>query len=189
MRGRAARAGTGRRPSLGRLCRRSRHCRRRGWGTRAADPRRRRRRADSAADRTCRRAHRRRRRSRRTACQAAAHRRAGGAVARPPGAGPPRHGDDRALHRPARRQAPDRSSTGREVRLTEKEAAILAYLYRAGGRVTGREILLGEVWGYRAGVTTHTLETHIYRLRRKIERDPGRAEILVTAPGGYRLVP
>jgi DNA-binding response OmpR family regulator len=80
-------------------------------------------------------------------------------------------------------------STGREVRLTEKEAAILAYLYRAGGRVTGREILLGEVWGYRAGVTTHTLETHIYRLRRKIERDPGRAEILVTAPGGYRLVP
>jgi DNA-binding response OmpR family regulator len=80
-------------------------------------------------------------------------------------------------------------STGREVRLTEKEAAILDYLYRAGERVIGREALLGEVWGYRAGVETHTLETHIYRLRQKIERDPGRAEILVTEPGGYRLVP
>jgi DNA-binding response OmpR family regulator len=80
-------------------------------------------------------------------------------------------------------------SNGREVRLTEKEAAILDYLYHAGDRVIGRETLLGEVWGYHAGVSTHTLETHIYRLRRKIERDPGRAEILVTAPGGYRLVP
>jgi DNA-binding response OmpR family regulator len=80
-------------------------------------------------------------------------------------------------------------STGREVRLTEKEAAILDYLYHAGERVTGRETLLGEVWGYHAGVTTHTLETHIYRLRQKIERDPGRARILVTEPGGYRLVP
>ncbi|HJU16152.1 MAG TPA: response regulator transcription factor [Stellaceae bacterium] len=80
-------------------------------------------------------------------------------------------------------------STGREVRLTEKETAILDYLYRAGDRVTGRETLLGEVWGYQAGIATHTLETHIYRLRQKIERDPGRAEILVTAPGGYRLAP
>jgi DNA-binding response OmpR family regulator len=80
-------------------------------------------------------------------------------------------------------------SSGREVRLTEKEAAILDYLYHAGEQVTGRETLLGEVWGYHAGITTHTLETHIYRLRQKIERDPGRAEILVTEPGGYRLVP
>jgi DNA-binding response OmpR family regulator len=80
-------------------------------------------------------------------------------------------------------------SNGREVRLTEKEAAILDYLYHAGGRVTGRETLLGEVWGYHTGVATHTLETHVYRLRQKIERDPGRAEILVTEPGGYRLVP
>ena len=76
----------------------------------------------------------------------------------------------------------------RKVRLTDKEAAILAFLYRAGG-VIGREALLGEVWGYQAGVTTHTLETHVYRLRRKIERDPAHAEILVTEPGGYRLVP
>jgi DNA-binding response OmpR family regulator len=77
---------------------------------------------------------------------------------------------------------------GRKVRLTDKEAAILAFLYRAG-RAIGRETLLGEVWGYNAGVTTHTLETHVYRLRRKIERDPAKAEILVTEPGGYRLLP
>ena len=76
----------------------------------------------------------------------------------------------------------------RKVRLTEKEAAILKFLYRAG-RVIGRDTLLGEVWGYNAGVTTHTLETHVYRLRQKIERDPAHAEILVTEPGGYRLLP
>ena len=77
----------------------------------------------------------------------------------------------------------------KKVRLTEKETAILKYLFRAGDRVIGRDTLLGEVWGYNAGVTTHTLETHIYRLRQKIERDPSQAEILVTEPGGYRLVP
>lgn len=76
----------------------------------------------------------------------------------------------------------------RMVRLTEKETAILQFLYRAGGTI-GRDRLLGEVWGYNAEVRTHTLETHIYRLRRKIERDPARAEIVVTEPGGYRLVP
>jgi DNA-binding response OmpR family regulator len=77
----------------------------------------------------------------------------------------------------------------KKVRLTEKETAILKYLYRAGDRVIGRDNLLGEVWGYNAGVTTHTLETHVYRLRQKIERDPAAAQILVTEPGGYRLVP
>ncbi|MEX2407904.1 MAG: response regulator transcription factor, partial [Rhodovibrionaceae bacterium] len=76
-----------------------------------------------------------------------------------------------------------------KVRLTEKETAILKYLYRAGSAVVGRDTLLGEVWGYNAGVTTHTLETHVYRLRQKIESDPSNAEILVTEPGGYRLVP
>src|SRR5437868_6131361 len=77
----------------------------------------------------------------------------------------------------------------KKARLTEKETAILKYLYRAGAKVIGRDTLLGEVWGYNAGVTTHTLETHIYRLRQKIEREPAKAEILVTEPGGYRLVP
>jgi DNA-binding response OmpR family regulator len=79
--------------------------------------------------------------------------------------------------------------TQRKVRLTEKETSILKYLYRNGSKVVGRDILLNEVWGYNAGVTTHTLETHVYRLRQKIEADPSNAEILVTEPGGYRLIP
>lgn len=76
----------------------------------------------------------------------------------------------------------------RKIRLTEKETNILKYLYRANDAVVPRDILLHEVWGYNAGVTTHTLETHIYRLRQKIEPDPANARILVTEPGGYRLV-
>ena len=75
------------------------------------------------------------------------------------------------------------------MRLTEKETNILKYLLRAGEAVVGREELLAEVWGYNSGVTTHTLETHIYRLRQKIEEDPSRATILVTDAGGYRFVP
>jgi len=90
--------------------------------------------------------------------------------------------------RPGAKLLTDQSGR-KKVRLTEKETAILKYLYRAGDRAIGRDTLLGEVWGYNAGVTTHTLETHVYRLRQKIERDPTRAEILVTEPGGYRLVP
>ena len=78
---------------------------------------------------------------------------------------------------------------GSKIRLTEKETSILKFLYRAGEKVVTRDILLEEVWGYNAGVTTHTLETHIYRLRQKIERDPSNAEILVTETGGYKLVP
>lgn len=78
---------------------------------------------------------------------------------------------------------------GSKVRLTEKETAILKYLYRAGEKPVTRDVLLHEVWGYNSGVTTHTLETHIYRLRQKIERDPSSAELLVTEAGGYKLVP
>ena len=77
----------------------------------------------------------------------------------------------------------------RRIRLTEKEAAILKYLYRAGTRPVPRQVLLNEVWGYNANVTTHTLETHIYRLRQKIEPDPSNARLLVTEGGGYRLDP
>lgn len=76
---------------------------------------------------------------------------------------------------------------GREIRLTEKETNILKYLYRAGGKPVARDELLHEVWGYNSGVTTHTLETHIYRLRQKIEPEKGQARILMTEPGGYRL--
>ena len=78
---------------------------------------------------------------------------------------------------------------GKKVRLTEKETNILKYLYRAGAKAIAREELLTEVWGYNAGVTTHTLETHVYRLRQKIEPDPGQARLLITEAGGYRLQP
>ena len=78
---------------------------------------------------------------------------------------------------------------GKKIRLTEKEAAIIRYLYRADRKVVTRDILLEEVWGYNSGVTTHTLETHVYRLRQKIERDPSNAQILVTENGGYKIIP
>lgn len=76
---------------------------------------------------------------------------------------------------------------GKKIRLTEKETNILKHLHRSGTTVA-RETLLHEVWGYNPAVTTHTLETHIYRLRQKIEANPGAAQILVTESGGYRLV-
>jgi DNA-binding response OmpR family regulator len=75
----------------------------------------------------------------------------------------------------------------RRIRLTDKETGILKFLYRAGAQVVARQVLLNEVWGYNAAVTTHTLETHIYRLRQKIEIDPANARLLLTERGGYRL--
>ncbi|WP_412564694.1 response regulator transcription factor [Thalassobius sp. MITS945101] len=76
----------------------------------------------------------------------------------------------------------------RKIRLTEKETNILKFLYRSSEGVVPRDVLLHEVWGYNAGVTTHTLETHIYRLRQKIEPDPSNARLLITESGGYKLV-
>jgi DNA-binding response OmpR family regulator len=78
---------------------------------------------------------------------------------------------------------------GSKLKLTEKETAILRYLYRAGRKSVPREVLLQEVWGYNSAVTTHTLETHVYRLRQKIEPDPANSRLLMTDPGGYRLEP
>lgn len=77
---------------------------------------------------------------------------------------------------------------GEKIRLTEKETNILKYLYRAGSKPVSRDELLHEVWGYNPAVTSHTLETHVYRLRQKIEPDPASARILVTEQGGYRLM-
>jgi DNA-binding response OmpR family regulator len=89
--------------------------------------------------------------------------------------------------RPAAKMLID--AKGGKLRLTDKEANILKYLYRAGPKAVARDELLAQVWGYNAGVTTHTLETHIYRLRQKIEADPGNARLLLTEAGGYRLAP
>ncbi|MDN3564898.1 response regulator transcription factor [Paeniroseomonas aquatica] len=84
----------------------------------------------------------------------------------------------RLLQEPAR---------NRKIRLTDKECAILKFLYRAGGKRVARQVLLNEVWGYSSAVSTHTLETHVYRLRQKIEADPAQPRLLLTENGGYRL--
>ncbi len=76
---------------------------------------------------------------------------------------------------------------GPPVRLTEKEAALLKFLYRADGALVARQTLLREIWGYSAQASTHTVETHIYRLRRKIEPDAASPRLLVSASHGYRL--
>jgi len=89
------------------------------------------------------------------------------------------------VFKPALRQLIDQHD--RRIRLTDKEASILKLLYRSADEVVPRETLLEAIWGHNAGVTTHTLETHIYRLRQKIEPDPQTARILVTESGGYRL--
>ena len=78
-------------------------------------------------------------------------------------------------------------SRNRKLRLTDKECAILKFLYRAGGKPVSRHVLLNEVWGYNSAVTTHTLETHVYRLRQKIEADPAQPRLVITEHGGYRL--
>jgi len=75
---------------------------------------------------------------------------------------------------------------GLRLRLTEKETAMLVFLARAGEQAVARDALLGEVWGYSGDATTHTVETHIYRLRRKLTEN-GAADLLITETGGYRL--
>ena len=92
------------------------------------------------------------------------------------------------LFRPSAKLLQD-TARNKRIRLTEKEAAILKFLYRAGTTPVQRQVLLNEVWGYNASVTTHTLETHIYRLRQKIEPDPSNLRLLLTEAGGYRLDP
>ncbi len=73
------------------------------------------------------------------------------------------------------------------IRLTEKEVGVLKYLYRAEGAPVTREMLLQDVWGYNADATTHTVETHIYRLRRKIHSAAEGERLVVNDGGGYRL--
>jgi DNA-binding response OmpR family regulator len=90
--------------------------------------------------------------------------------------------------RPSRRLLLD-TGKNRRIHLTEKEAAILKFLYRSAARPVDPQNLLHEVWGYNPAVTTHALETHIYRLRQKIEANPADPLLLVTEEGGYRLNP
>ena len=73
------------------------------------------------------------------------------------------------------------------VKLTEKEVALLVLLYEAKGEIVARDAILDAVWQYAESVETHTLETHIYRLRQKIEADPANPEFLCTGEQGYYL--
>ena len=84
----------------------------------------------------------------------------------------------RVLQEPAR---------NRRMRLTDKECSILKYLYRSIGKPVPRRTLLQEVWGYSSSATTHTIETHVYRLRQKLEADPSDPCLLLTTIGGYLL--
>lgn len=88
---------------------------------------------------------------------------------------------------PATRLLVDASS-GRKVKLTAFEAALLRHLHQARGRIVTREDLLRDVWSYAAGVTTHTLETHVYRLRQKLEQQPNDPLFILTRETGYQLV-
>lgn len=76
---------------------------------------------------------------------------------------------------------------GETIRLTEKEVAILCALEDCAPAALSRQALLDRVWAYADGVETHTLETHIYRLRQKIEADPSTPAIIVTVEDGYRI--
>src|SRR5690242_9223539 len=89
------------------------------------------------------------------------------------------------IFRPAARTLV-RQADGRKIRLTGKETALLRYLLRADGMTAERQVLLNAVWGYSSSVSTHTLETHVYRLRQKIEVDPGNPQLLLATVGGYR---
>ena len=73
------------------------------------------------------------------------------------------------------------------IKLTEKEVAIIKYLYRNKDKIVGKNELLQEVWGYSPDVTTHTIETHIYRLRQKVEHEDESAQLIKTEDGGYKL--
>ena len=77
----------------------------------------------------------------------------------------------------------------REIRLTARETELLKYLYRAGDRTVSQARLLTDVWGYHAGVDTHTVQTHVHRLRRKLGDDRRGGGLIVTDGRGYRLAP
>ena len=80
------------------------------------------------------------------------------------------------------------NETQKQISLSDKECAILKHLYRASDTVVGCEALYGEIWGHALPLATHTLQTHIYRLRQKIEPEPGKPRILISEAGGYRVV-
>ena len=77
---------------------------------------------------------------------------------------------------------------GQKVNLTEKETNILKYLCQSKDQIVSREVLLNEVWGHTTSLSTHTLETYIYRLRQKISAKLNGKELIITKKGGYQLL-
>ena len=88
--------------------------------------------------------------------------------------------------RPSRKEIFNKSNN-KVTKITELEVSILKYLYKVGNKTTSKKELLEEVWGYNGEATTHTVETHIYRLRQKVEKNHA-AQIIETLDGGYRLI-
>jgi DNA-binding response OmpR family regulator len=77
-------------------------------------------------------------------------------------------------------------TSGTVIRLTDKERLFLLTLYDAEDHSMDRKGLLDAVWGYAESAETHTLETHLYRLRQKMDVD-GEPELIVSGDGLYRL--
>jgi DNA-binding response OmpR family regulator len=90
------------------------------------------------------------------------------------------------VFRPAMKLLHDQTNN-RRISLTSKEADLLKFLYWSDGRAVKAGVLLHEVWGYSQHAETHTLSTHIYRLRQKMENDPAHPVLLISVGKGYRL--
>jgi DNA-binding response OmpR family regulator len=74
-----------------------------------------------------------------------------------------------------------------KVELTGKEVDILKCLISSGEEAVDRDKLLKQVWNYSSDVTTHTLETHIYRLRQKLEIDSTVPRLIISKGGGFTI--
>ncbi len=90
------------------------------------------------------------------------------------------------LFRPAKKRLDGRGKNG-HIPLTNTEVALLRFLYRQSPAAVDRQMLTNEIWGHNSHVTTHALDTHIYRLRQKMEANPGTPALLLLERGGYRL--
>jgi len=86
----------------------------------------------------------------------------------------------------AQKTVTDKNS-GNTVKLTERETMILNYLYKSYPKPVSKNRLLSEVWQYSPEATTHTVETHIYRLRQKVEVSEASSPIIITGESGYML--
>ena len=74
-----------------------------------------------------------------------------------------------------------------KIELTEKEAGILKCLLNTDEEIVDKETILKQVWGYNPSVTTNTLETHIYRLRQKLEIDQSIPRLIMSKGGGFKI--